>query len=67
MPTKRVFEIQRMILTSIIGHSNAGKPQYLRFDILTQLKKHGVKNRWIVFVTSLNLKMEDFKDYFMST
>jgi hypothetical protein len=28
------------------------------------LKKHGVKNRWIVFVTPLNLKMGEFKDYF---
>lgn len=57
-----LFEIQKgdygLILLDI------AIPEYSGFDILAQLKKQDVKNRYIVILTALNLKIEDFKDYF---
>ncbi len=38
-------------------------PEYTGFDILSQLKKQGVRDKTIVVFTGWNLKEEDFKDY----
>ena len=38
-------------------------PEYSGFDILNQLKKQDVKQKWIVILTGYNLKMENFKEY----
>lgn len=38
-------------------------PECTGFDILSQLKKQGVRNETIVVLTGWNVKKEDFKDY----
>ena len=58
---KGLFEIQEgdhdIILLDI------AIPEYSGFDILNQLKKQHVKQKWIVILTGYNLKMENFKEY----
>ena len=38
-------------------------PEFTGFDILSQLKKQGVRYKTIVIFTAWRSKMEDFKDY----
>ena len=38
-------------------------PECTGFEILSQLKKQGVRNETIVVLTGWNVKKEDFKDY----
>ncbi len=38
-------------------------PFYTGFDILSQLKKQGVRHKCIVILTGYNLKIEDIADY----
>ena len=58
---KGLFEIQKRDYDIIL--LDIAIPEYSGFDILNQLKKQGVKNKWIVILTAWNLKMEDFNDY----
>jgi DNA-binding response OmpR family regulator len=58
---KGLFEIQKGVFDIIL--LDIATPEYSGFDILDQLKKQGVKHKWIVILTAVNLKMEDFKDY----
>ena len=38
-------------------------PFYTGFDILRQLKKHGVRHKCIIILTGSNLKIDDIADY----
>jgi two-component system, OmpR family, response regulator len=58
---KGLFEIQNGNYDIIL--LDIAIPQYSGFDILNQLKKQDVKQKWIVILTGYNLEMEDFKDY----
>ena len=58
---KGLFEIQNGDYDIIL--LDIAIPEYSGFDILNQLKKQTVKQRWIVVLTAYNLKMEDFKEY----
>ena len=58
---KGLFEIQKRDYDIIL--LDMAIPEYSGFDILNQLNKQDVKNKWIVILTASNLKMEDFKDY----
>ena len=58
---KGVFEIQKGNYDIIL--LDIAIPEYSGFDILNQLKKQGVKHKWIVILTAWNLKIEDFNDY----
>ncbi len=58
---KGLFEIQKGVYDIIL--LDIAIPEYSGFDILDQLKKQDVKHKWIVILTALNLKMEDFKGY----
>lgn len=59
---KGLFEIQKGDYDVIL--LDIAIPEFSGFDILKQLKKQGVNNRYIVILTAVNLKIEDFKDYF---
>jgi two-component system, OmpR family, response regulator len=58
---KGLFEIlnrhQDLILLDI------AMPDYTGFDILRELKKQGVRHKYIVVLTGYNLKIEDIADY----
>ena len=58
---KGLFEIQKGDYDIIL--LDIAIPEYSGFDILNQLKKQNVKQRWIVVLTAYNLEMEDFKEY----
>ncbi|CAN5622245.1 hypothetical protein BH23THE1_BH23THE1_25830 [soil metagenome] len=58
---KGLFEIQKGDYDIIL--LDIAIPEYSGFDILNQLKKQDVKQKWIVILTALNLKMEDFIEY----
>ncbi len=58
---KGLFEIQKGDYDIIL--LDIAIPEYSGFDILNQLKKQGVKHKWIVILTAWNLKIEDFNDY----
>lgn len=58
---KGLFEIQKRDYDIIF--LDIAIPEYSGFDILSQLKKQGVRYKRIVILTALNLTMEDFKDY----
>ncbi|TVP39001.1 response regulator [Candidatus Nitrosocosmicus arcticus] len=58
---KGLFEIQKQEYDLIL--LDISLPEYTGFDILSQLKKQGVRYKRIVILTALNLKMDDFKDY----
>jgi len=58
---KGLFEIQKGDYDIIL--LDIAIPEYSGFDILNQLKKQGVNNKWIVILTAWNLKMEDFNNY----
>ncbi len=58
---KGLFEIQKRDYDIIL--LDIAIPEYSGFDILSQLKKQGVRYKRIVILTALNLTMEDFKDY----
>ena len=58
---KGLFEIQKQDYDIIL--LDMAIPEYSGFDILNQLKKQNVKQRWIVVLTAYNLEMEDFKEY----
>ena len=58
---KGLFEIQKGDYDIIL--LDIAIPEYSGFDILNQLKKRDVKQKWIVILTALNLKMEDYKEY----
>ena len=58
---KGLFEIQKGDYDIIL--LDIAMPEYSGFDILNQLKKQDVKQKWIVILTALNMKMEDFKEY----
>ncbi len=56
-----LFEIQKGKYDIIL--LDIAIPEYSGFDILSQLKKQGVRHETIVVLTAWNLKEEDFKDY----
>ena len=58
---KGLFEIQKQEFDLIL--LDIAMPEYSGFDILSQLKKQGVRHETIVVLTAWNLKEEDFKDY----
>lgn len=58
---KGLFEIQEGDYDIIL--LDIAIPEYSGFDILNQLKKQDVKQKWIVILTGYNLKMENFKEY----
>ena len=58
---KGLFEIQKRDYDIIM--LDIAIPEYSGFDILSQLKKQHVKDKWIVILTAWNLKIEDFNDY----
>ncbi len=58
---KGLFEIQKRDYDIIL--LDIAIPEYSGFDILSQLKKQGVRHETIVVLTAWNLKEEDFKDY----
>ena len=58
---KGLFEIQKRDYDIIL--LDIAIPEYSGFDILSQLKKQHVKDKWIVILTAWNLKIEDFNDY----
>jgi DNA-binding response OmpR family regulator len=58
---KGLFEIQKGDYDIIL--LDIAIPEYSGFDILNQLKKQDVKQKWIVILTGYNLKMENFKEY----
>jgi DNA-binding response OmpR family regulator len=58
---KGLFEIQEGDYDIIL--LDIAVPEYSGFDILNQLKKQDVKQKWIVILTGYNLKMENFKEY----
>jgi len=56
-----LFEIQKREYDLIL--LDIAMPEYTGFDILSQLKKQGVRYKRIVILTASCLRMEDFKDY----
>lgn len=56
-----LFEIQKREYDLIL--LDIAMPEYTGFDILSQLKKQGVRHETIVVLTGWNLKEEDFKNY----
>jgi two-component system, OmpR family, response regulator len=58
---KGLFEIQKGDYDIIL--LDIAIPEYSGFDILNQLKKQDVKQKWIVILTGYNLKIENFKKY----
>jgi DNA-binding response OmpR family regulator len=56
-----LFEIQKRYYDLIL--LDVAMPFYTGFDILRQLKKHGVRHKRIVILTGYNLKIEDIADY----
>ncbi len=58
---KGLFEIQNRHYDLIF--LDIEMPYYTGFDILSQLKKHGVRHKCIIILTGSNLKIDDFADY----
>lgn len=56
-----LFEIQKREYDLIL--LDIAMPEYTGFDILSQLKKQGVRYKTIVILTAGCLNMKDFKDY----
>jgi two-component system, OmpR family, response regulator len=56
-----LFEIQKQEYDLIL--LDIAMPEYTGFDILSQLKKQGVRYKTIVILTAWSSNLEDFKDY----
>ena len=56
-----LFEIQKGKYDIIL--LDIAMPEFTGFDILSQLKKQGVRYKTIVIFTAWRSKMKDFKDY----
>jgi DNA-binding response OmpR family regulator len=58
---KGLFEIQKREYDLIL--LDLALPDYTGVDILSQMKKQGVRHKNIVILTAWNVKTEDFTDY----